>query len=359
MKIMQIMPEFGLAGAEIMCENLCYELASKNHDIVIVSLYTYNSAITERLENKNIKIYYLDKKTGLDLTMITKLIKVLKKENPKVIHTHRYVMQYAIPAAFLCGINCRVHTVHNVADKEVGKIARILAKIFYTCFNVTPVALSNIIKKTIIDQYHLKDEQVPVVVNGIDLKKCMIKDDYSIKDKFTVLHIGRFDKQKNHISLVKGFEKFLLQCPNSQLLLLGDGDLRDKIFDYVNKNNLNNNVKFLGLTNNVYPYLKNADVFILPSIYEGVPMTLIEAMGSAIPIIASRVGGIPDMLTDGDSALLINPNENAISEALIKIFNSKELRIKLGKNAFEQSKKFSAETMANKYNNIYFEKVGN
>ena len=91
MKIIQLMPEFGLAGAETMCENLTCELISRGHDVLVVSLYDYHSAITDRLEKKCVRIVYLGKKPGLNLSVIGKLRRVLKSFNPDIIHTHRYL----------------------------------------------------------------------------------------------------------------------------------------------------------------------------------------------------------------------------------------------------------------------------
>ena len=95
MKIIQIMPEFGLGGAEIMCENLTYGLKKSGHTVIVVSLFDYHSPITKRMEQNNIDIRYMNKRSGLDLSMIFRLIKLFSKEKPDVIHTHRHVLQYA------------------------------------------------------------------------------------------------------------------------------------------------------------------------------------------------------------------------------------------------------------------------
>ena len=89
MKVLQVMPEFGLAGAETMCENLTYELMKLGHEVVIISLYTFHSAITERLEASGVKVIYLGKKRGFDINIIFKLRKVMKEEKPDTVsYTH-------------------------------------------------------------------------------------------------------------------------------------------------------------------------------------------------------------------------------------------------------------------------------
>ena len=353
MKVIQVMPDFPLAGAEIMCENLIYALKKQGVKVVAVSLFTRKTPITERLESAGIKIVYLDKKPGLDISIIGKLYKLFKEERPTAIHTHRYVMQYAIPAAVLAGIKRRIHTVHSVAQKELRKPARKLAKLFYSCFRVTPVALSQAVKKTIIEEYKLCPDAVPVIHNGIDLSKCIVKKDYSFGDTFTILHIGRFQTEKNHSMLIKAFSKFHTQRADSKLFLIGDGPQKKIIEDLVLELGLGDSVEFLGLQTNVYGYLYNADLFALPSLYEGIPMTLIEAMGTGLPIVASNVGGIPDMVVNGESATLVNVDEDQLAVAFSEMYNDERMRNQYGQRVLALSSKFSSETMAIKYIELY------
>lgn len=353
MKVIQIMPEFGLAGAEIMCENLSYELMRQGDDVMIISLYEYHSAITERLEKKGIKVFYLDKKPGLDFSMIGKMIKIFKSEKPDVIHTHRYVMQYAIPAAIIVGVKHRVHTVHNVAQKENTNVARKANNLFYKFAHVIPVALSEEVQKTIVEEYHIDSKNIPIILNGIDLSKCIVKTNYEVNDYFNILHIGRFSEQKNHVGLIEAFSIFVKEHPNTILSLIGDGEKKEEIQQLVREKGISDKVKFLGIKSNVYSYLNKADVFILPSIYEGVPMTLIEAMGTGLPIIATAVGGVPDMLRNDEEGLIVNCNVKEIADAMDSLYIDKKTREYLGKKALKRSKIFSAENMANEYKKTY------
>lgn len=347
------MPEFGLAGAETMCENLTYELIGRGNEVVVISLYNYHSPITNRLENANVKVYYLNKKNGLDISMISKLVSVFKTEKPYVIHTHRYVMQYAIPASVICGIKKRIHTVHNVAEKEVGTLAKISAYFFYKYFSVIPVALSSEIKKTITDLYRIKDSKVPVIFNGVNLVKCEVKKNFKIEHEFKILHVGRFTEQKNHERLINTFEQFVADFPNAELYLIGEGHLENKIKEMVSNKKLSKKVNFVGTTDNVYPYYSDCDVFVLPSDYEGIPMTLIEAMGSGIPIIATNVGGVPDMIVNMKEGILIDCDMNSLFVALTTLYKNEELREQLGKNALAKSKEFSSSNMAIYYERLY------
>lgn len=353
MKVFQIIPDLGLAGAEIMCENLAYTLKKNDVDMVVVSLYNYHSAITDRLKSAGIRVEFLSKKRGLDFHIFWRLLKLFKNEKPDVVHTHRYAIEYAIPAAIISRVPIKVHTVHNVARKENNRLVRFLAKVFYKFFNLTPVALSERIKKTILDEYNLMPEQVPVIFNGIDLSKCIPKQNYKIEERMNILHIGRFSQQKNHSGLLKAFKRFHDIYPNCILKLIGEGEKKKEIEQYISENDLSSCVEILGLQPQVYSYLSNADIFVLPSKYEGIPLSLIEAMGTGLPIIATNVGGVSDMLENNESAILINVNEIELTSALQTLYENESLRVKIGNKAKEDSIKFSAKNMGLEYLNLY------
>ena len=352
MKIIQIMPDFGMAGAETMVENLTYGLAAEGHDVLVISLFDLHTAITERIENRGIKIKYLGKKRGFDPSIISKMRKIIKAYQPDVIHTHRYVLPYAFLASM--GFKAkRVHTVHNVAQKEQTKVGKNINRVLFRYFNVVPVALSKEIQRTIQEVYGLPDNRIPVVFNGIDLSRCIVKESYARKDTFTVLHIGRFMDVKNHELLLRSFARFKGQHSDARLQLLGDGELKENMMQLAGQLNITDAVEFAGLQSNVYPWLHNADVFILPSKFEGMPMTLIEAMGTGLPIIASNVGGIPDMLSSQKEALLIEPKEEKIIEALEMVYSDAKKREYWGRNALQRSSLFSSQAMARKYLQLY------
>ena len=352
MKIIQVMPHFGLGGAEIMCENLVYQLEKLGHEVIVVSLYNKETAITKRFAEAGVDLRFLDKKAGFDFSIYKKLRKLFEQEKPDVIHTHIHTTQYVFPIAKKMKIKV-VHTVHSVAQNELPKKIRIFNKYFYKKNKATPVALSGNVNKTIQDVYKLKEESIPTVFNGIDLSKCRTKDDYSKKGNFKIVHVGSFQELKNHIGLIDAFEIFHQKNPQSELHIIGDGQRRCVIEELVREKNLQDHVIFYGFQSNVHEFLHEMDVFTLPSFYEGIPMSIIEAMGTALPIVATNVGGIPDMLTNDENAILTNVDSGEIADAFLKLSNDEALRERLGKNAYARSFVFSSEEMAKKYVEIY------
>ena len=296
MKILQVIPYFCFGGAETMCENLTYAQIKAGHEVCVVSLYGERTPISRRMEESGVRIHYLDKKLGLDLSMVPKLYRIIRQEKPDAVHTHLDVIKYAVAAARLAGVKHCVHTVHNVADKEAeGLSQKIINTLYFHLGWSVPVALSPEVQQTIVDFYKLKESDVPVIFNGIDLSRCIPKTAYEEKDDMILLHIGRFNEQKNHKGLLEIFHKLVQYHPDFRLQLLGDGELRAEMEHHAKALGISDRVDFLGNQSNVYPYLQAADLFVLPSLYEGMPMTIIEAMGTGLPIVAADVGGIPDM----------------------------------------------------------------
>lgn len=355
MKVLQIIPMFKLAGAETMCENLCKALRNQGCDVVAVSLYTEHTPITDRLENAGIKVVYLGKKKGFDFSTFVKLYQLMKKERPEVVHTHIYAARYALPVATFCGIPKKIHTVHNIAQQEQAKAGKIVNKFMFKHCGVVPVALSEEVKKTVEEVYELPAEKIPVIFNGVDLSNCKVKEDYTKKDEFKIVHIGRFMDVKNHVMILKTFALFAKQHTDAKLQLIGDGELRKDMVQLAQELGVENSVEFAGLQSNVYPWLHDADIFILPSKFEGMPMTLIEAMGTGLPIIASAVGGVPDMLTDRNDALLITPEVESLYREMEYLYTDEKERMHLGINARKRSKNFSDVEMARKYIGVYKE----
>ncbi len=352
MKIVQIIPDLSLGGAEVMCEQLSRQLCAMGNDVTVISLYTHHTPITDRLEQAGIPVLFLDKKSGLDLSVISRLRRTLDSLSPDAVHTHLHALKYTL-AASRGRRRTMVHTVHNMAQKEFTRVDRMIAGRAYRRGRVCPAALSPQIRQTVCDVYGLSAQNVPVLYNGIDLSRCPVKTDYTAHTPFRILHIGRFSAQKNHMGLLEAFRMFHACHTDSELYLVGDGDGRPAIEAYLAEHGLEDAVHLTGQQANVYPYLADADMFTLPSLYEGIPMTLIEAMGSALPIVATAVGGVPDMLTEGEEALLTPVDAEAIAEAYGTLYEDAQMRRRLGEGAYKRAERFSALTMAQGYFALY------
>lgn len=354
MRILQVLPELKLAGAQIMVEGLTKELISKGHEVEVVSLYSYTTPLSERLIKDNVKIYFLGKSDGLDLRIFARLRKIIKDFNPDIIHTHTYALKYAYIASRLIYSGKIVHTIHNMADKETTEANRKLERKLFEKGAVQPVAISPIVKTSISSYYNMAMDDVPMIFNGITLNNCKPKTDYKLQNtEIRLIHIGRLQEQKNHEMMIDAMKILVKKNDRVCLHCFGVGPLKDEILEKIKSAGLSKNVILEGLTDNQYAELNKADIFLLPSKWEGMPITLIEAMGSALPIVATPVGGIPDIVQDGYSGILCNQTADDLAKAILIFVNDESMRRKYGQNALSRVNMFSSNQMASAYEEVY------
>ena len=351
MKIVQVITALNLGGAQVLLENLCYGLADEGQDVTVVSLEDARTATARRLEGRGIRVVYLDKKPHFDPTITAKLARVFKELAPDVVHAHNIRKLYVLGAARKAGVKHIVYTVHNIAQKEQGRLGGIFSGIVFRRGLMVPVGLSPLVTESIEERYRLKG--VATIYNGTELEHFPRKTDYRLHEHPAILNIARLDEQKNHRRLFEAFLAVLERFPGAELILVGDGVLMEPLKALAQELGIGGKVRFEGLQDDVAGYFETADIFCLSSDYEGMPMTLIEAMAAGMPIVSTDVGGIPDMLKNEESALLTPPDAGLLAEALVRALSDEELRRSLGENAWSESARFSHHSTARDYLALY------
>lgn len=350
MKILQVIPTFGMGGAETMCQGLCMQLHRMGHEVTAVSLSGDHTPLTEGLEAVGVPVRYLDKALGSGFGCVGKLKALIRQEQPQVIHTHLHALKYVALAGNRVPI---VHTVHNQAEKEAVFLDRQIGKHLFRSKKALPVALTREIRQSVAALYGLEEGNIPLVTNGIDLGRCIEKNDYTLHYPIRLLHVGRFYPQKNHMALIEASAILKKRGLNCELHCYGDGPLLPEMEEKVKALGLEEQVVFMGVTQDVYTVMSRGDLFLLPSSWEGMPMTVIEAMGAGLPVIASRVGGIPDMIQPGESGVLIAPQPRELADAVESLVKDEALRQALGEGGKRAARNFSLEAMAQGYVDLY------
>lgn len=351
MKICQIIPDLPMGGAETMCVTLSIELKKLGHQVCVISLYDCDTILSRRLTDAGIQLQCMGKKPGLDPGCIPKLRKAIKIFAPDVIHTHIHALKYAYIAALGLGIPM-LRTIHSIASQD-AEADTAINRFLFARGGVIPIAISDAIKDTTAEYYHLNISSIPVILNGVDLSRCIPKENYTADGAIKLLHIGRFHEAKNHKDIIQAMTMLKKRGIPVTLDCYGDGELLEEIKNSVARLDLQNTVRLRGVSADVFPILHDADIFLLPSVWEGIPMTIIEAMGTGLPIIASNVGGIPDMIEHNVSGLLIAPEAQALADAVEALSKDTSLRAHLGKGALQAVHRFSAEEMAEGYLSLY------
>ena len=285
-----------------------------------------------------------------DFFCLIRLARILKKENPQIVHTHSSKAGIlGRVAARLVGVPIIIHSIHGFGFNPYQKffvrwlfvwIERWVAKIT-TCL----IAVS---QQNILDGRQLKvgkQEQYLLIRSGVDIAKIRetfrgtdpheIRTALNIPDNAKiVLNISSFKTQKNPIAFIRLARKIVPFVPNVVFLLVGDGELRFEIEQEIKSSGLSERVKLLGWRRDVPKILSATDVFVLTSLWEGLPRAAVEALICSRPVVAFAVDGLKDIVHDGKNGYLINPNSlDEMSEKLILVLRDNELLRRLSDQA--------------------------
>jgi glycosyltransferase involved in cell wall biosynthesis len=294
---------------------------------------------------------------------------ICRKHNIDIIHAHnpRFAF-YSLLALTGKPLICEAHALtHTSLFKSF------LVYFTYKICNKI-IVLSNSAKKEIVERYKIPLNKVEVIFNGVDLKRftnlkensCFIREKYNVREKYIVGYIGTFYKWQGVRDLVRSFSYVAKKRDDVKLILVGDGPDFKNIVILIDKLNLKSKIILTGIVppNEIPYYLNSIDIFIIsrPNTIENktaIPLKLLEAMAMGIPIVATNVGGISEVINDGmDGILAITDNDEKLAEKILMLLNNKSLRKKIGKNAKESVKSFKWECSAKKIAKIYKQILG-
>lgn len=350
-KVMIIVSNLKIAGAQKMVEQLALAMDKNKYELNIICLSApCNTSIEKKIMSNKIPIIFLNKKPGFQYKMFFEIAFYVKKIRPSIIHTHVTSWIYTFPIAWEKNI-CILHTIHSRPNRQESNIlVRNLITFLYHRHIIVPVAISNEIKKEAVQLYKLSDTEVEMVVNPVDYVS-FSKVEKKKHENTVYVNVARFDEVKNQIFLIKAFAKAYKKNPQIRLVLAGDGKLIEEAQQLSKLLRIDNAVRFLGNVDNVPELFSVCDVFVLPSLTEGLPVSMLEAEAAGLPVIASRIGGIPDIFNNNGYLIEVN-DEDALIDSILALSNF-EIRIEKGKKSREIAIKYSADKVARKYESLY------
>ncbi|MDW8106407.1 MAG: glycosyltransferase [Armatimonadota bacterium] len=364
--VFQVIYSLTTGGAERLVVNLCLHLNRERFQPVCISLREpQNTHYEHTLQKAGIPLYFLNKIEGkADWQVYKRLDALFWEYRPSVVHTHLLGLNYAFLLMLKHRTPVRVHTVHSVAQRErgvrVGKMIRTLA-FRHRIGSVLPVAVADEVARTIEQVYGYKN---PLVIrNGIPIdayapdpdKRAHFRRAHGAEsDALVLVHIGRFVELKNHALLLRAFAQLQSEHP-LYLWLIGDGELRPQMEQLAQELGIAARVRFWGIRPDVPDILNAADIFTLPSKYEGNPLSVMEAMAAGLPVIATAVGGVPELVDDGQTGILVpEDSETHLVRALQTLIDNPTLRQQMGQAALlHAQKRFDIRNTVKQYEELY------
>jgi glycosyltransferase involved in cell wall biosynthesis len=342
--VFQILPSLVVGGAERLVVHLMERLNRERFAPVCICLESPQGTHYEaRVQASGTPLYFLGKGAGASWRVLQQLDALFRQYRPTVVHTHIIGLNYAYPLMFRYRTPARVHTVHSLAQHEVGvrigAWVRILA-FRYRIGHVVPVAVAEDVRTTIRQLYGYLD--APLIPNGIPTdeyapdpnRRRRWRQRHGLEPEAIVLtHVGRFAPPKNHALLIEAFAQVRTHTP-LYLLLVGGGELEDAVRQQVAGLGLQERVRFLGVRADVPAILNASDLFVLSSRWEGNPMSVMEAMAAGLPVVSTAVGGVPELVREGETGLLVPSGDAAaLARALQALVDDPARREAMGKAA--------------------------
>jgi len=381
-KVAYVLTPIDFGGSEKVSLNFLKNFNIDKFEIVPILLtrpWEEKKIFEKEISNEGLKYHTIPvakrpAKEGKDYFKVLRcyrmLFTLLKEGRFDLVHTNGYF------ADILGGLATKIVRIPHVAtchgfiqnDKKLRLYNKI--DILLLRWSNRIIAVSESIEAQLVGAGVSKDK-VHIITNAVvlpdlegdinDKKISSLKKSYNIKERqFVVGYVGRLSAEKGTINLLRSAIELKEKTLFFKIILIGDGPERENLMDFVSKNNLGKEVVFAGFLENPGELLPLLDVFVLPSLTEGTPMALLEAMSYGVPVVASRVGGIPDVISHNVDGVLTTPgNSQAVTESIMALSLDQVGRKSMSKKARGKIRdKYGVTPWCNKIESLYLSVVG-
>lgn len=376
---MHVSFSLNMGGLENVILNLCGGL-NKGKFSQSVCVLSDELGLKTQFDESNIPVVSFSKKNGIDLNLVLRLKKFFRDNPADIVHTHNpTALLYGGLAAVLSGKKL-VHTEHSnlMQGKKLMNFAESL--LFRMVRGL--VCDTEEVKQSVHKNQGISLDKIKVICNGVDVKKFCLDDMDSLpaglpadrhgrqgrlrgndrgngddKKVFTIGTVARLALVKDQKSMINAVQILKEKGRNVKLVIAGDGELKNVLMDHAKKCEVENCVEFLGERMDIADILKSFDAYVLCSLYEGMSVSLLEAMSSSLPCIVTNVGGNVELIKDGDNGFLIPVKDpDAISACVEKLIDDPVLCETMGQaNRKLVEEKYSLRVMCREYEKIYEE----
>lgn len=365
-KILQCITLSEAGGAQQVVKHLCEGFYKENKIILAASP---NGELIKWAEDFGIMVYPLQNmKRNIspidDLITLIQLINIIRHEKPDIVHCHSWKAGVlGRIAAFFCGVQKIYFTVHGWS--VLGKSNRILRTIFIFIEKLLTLITTKLIcvceedRKQGLNLKIASKDKLYTIYNGINdinkIKSKSIRERYKIpEDAIILCSVARIAPQKRCFETVSIIAEIMKKRKDIYFIFVGDGLLFKQMNNTVKQYGIEQRFILAGSQNNVPDYLNSADIFLLLSNYEGLPISLLEAMCMGLPLVASNVGGVCELIEDNNNGFLVSNDEKEIIYKLNILIGDNKKRKEFGRNGramFES--KFELGNMIEKYQELY------
>jgi glycosyltransferase involved in cell wall biosynthesis len=363
MRIAQLIDDLNYGGAEQVVASLSTALRRHGHDVTLVCLREVGSKpidITAAVAS-GVRIVELHKPEGLHLPTLRKLMRALRQERIEVLHTHNHLVHhYGALAGKLARTPVVLNSMHGTSS--LLNSAKWSQALFRGAGGMSDrvVAVCSQVRTVLSERLQFSDSKLATVDNGVDLTRFLLIP-RETKDRSSLVFgtIGRLDPVKDHKTLLHAFAQTVHAYPQAQLRILGDGSLLDDLRNLATSLSIQGSVRFEGFSLDTPAFLEGLDAYVISSRSEGLPLSLLEAMAAGLPIVATSVGEIPEIVRAADCGWLAPPEDpDALAQAMMAAARSSDRADKAFRARRRAGEHYSVERMTANYESLYAQLLG-
>jgi sugar transferase (PEP-CTERM/EpsH1 system associated) len=358
-----------MGGLENGLVNLINRMPASRYRHAIICM-TYYSDFRERIENPSVEVFALNRKEGRDWSARAKLFLLIRKLKPAIVHSRGMSGLDSMLPALLNGVTARIHGEHgrDMGDLDGNNRKAQWLRRLHRPLVSHYIALSKDLESYLENKIGVPRRHITQIYNGVDSqifrpeasgRRALPQQDFANDKSFIIGTVGRMQAVKDQINLTKAFIQLATMLPEKRnqlrLVMVGDGSLRADCQKMLNDAGLGHLAWLPGARDDVADLMCGMDLFVLPSLAEGVSNTVLEAMACGLPVIATRVGGNPELVQEGVTGSLVPPADpSALAEAMARYLKNPELAPNQGRagRALTESR-FSMESMVASYMQVY------
>ena len=367
-KVMWLIKGLGAGGAEGLLSTAIPYLDRRRFQYEVAYLLPNKNDLVPEFNRADIPVFCLDANRAHDPTVGFRLVKLLKERKVDILHIHLpYTAILGRLSAQLAGVLAVVYTEHNVLEMY-RPLTRFFNRLTYPLDTVT-ITVSDEVQRSALRWKMLGPRKVRTIPGGVDLQeiesrlrdlnKHRVKASIDIpQDHLVVGNVAHIRPEKGHVHLIEAAAKVLEQYPKTTFVIVGrekvDGALQE-LKTKAAALGIQHRMVFTGFQKDVVAILSTFDVFVLSSLHEGLPIALLEAMAVGVPPVATAVGGIPEVIEDGENGFLVEPkNPTAMSQKIGVLLENPELRGIMSRKARSRvHEKFNIQRMVEGVEDVY------
>jgi len=361
MNILYLTNHLNIGGITSYVLSLAAGLKRRGHHIFVASS---GGQLLPRLIEEGIVYIPIPIRTKKEISpkiliSMFKLLRTVKKYNIALVHSNSRTTQVLGCLLRRSAGTAHISTCHGFFKK------RLLRKVF-PCWGLKVIAISESVRKHLMKDFGVKEEDIRLIHNGIDIERFgqqttdnrqQTKKNLGLGEGSVVGIVARLSDVKGHTYLMEAMRAVIERLPQAQLLIVGEGKMKEELVTKSLHLGIKENVLFMPSVNETRDVLSIMDLFVMPSLKEGLGLSLMEAMASGLPVIGSGVGGIKSLIQDGYNGLLVRPADSqGLSLAILELLQNQERAQSLGRAArIFISRNFSLEKMVLETERVYAE----